>query len=71
MARLLFVEASRVLNEYIFFNIYARHDAFMACFQHVSHELQNIYRDLTKSSKHPLGGNAYLSLDDTEVCMEA
>jgi structural maintenance of chromosome 1 len=39
----------------------------MACFQHVSHELQIIYRDLTKSSKHPLGGNAYLSLDDTEV----
>jgi structural maintenance of chromosome 1 len=43
-----------------------RHDAFMACFNHVSHELAAIYRDLTKSSKHPLGGNAYLSLDDTE-----
>ena len=39
----------------------------MACFEHISHELQVIYRDLTKSSKHPLGGNAYLSLDDTEV----
>ena len=38
----------------------------MACFDHISHELQQIYRDLTKSSKHPLGGNAYLSLDDTE-----
>ena len=38
----------------------------MACFNHVSHELAVIYRDLTKSSKHPLGGNAYLSLDDTE-----
>lgn len=43
-----------------------RHDTFIACFQHVSRELQTIYRDLTKSSKHPLGGNAYLSLDDTE-----
>jgi len=43
-----------------------RHEAFMACFNHVSHELAVIYRDLTKSSKHPLGGNAYLSLDDTE-----
>mmetsp|Transcript_3902 Transcript_3902/g.8164 ORF Transcript_3902/g.8164 Transcript_3902/m.8164 type:complete len:212 (-) Transcript_3902:215-850(-) len=43
-----------------------RHDAFMACFQHVSQELRSIYQDMTKSSKHPLGGNAYLSLDDTE-----
>merc|ERR1712032_916039 len=24
------------------------------------------YTDMTKSSKHPLGGNAYLSLDDTD-----
>lgn len=45
-----------------------RHDAFMLCFNHISNELQSIYKDLTKSSKHPLGGNAYLSLDDTEVC---
>ena len=25
-----------------------------------------IYKDLTRSSKHPLGGNAYLTLDNTE-----
>jgi hypothetical protein len=25
-----------------------------------------IYRDLTRSSKHPLGGNAYLTLDNTD-----
>jgi structural maintenance of chromosome 1 len=43
-----------------------RHDAFMGCYNHISQELQAIYCDLTKSSKHPLGGNAYLSLDDTE-----
>jgi structural maintenance of chromosome 1 len=43
-----------------------RHDMFMQCFNHISNELQAIYKDLTKSSKHPLGGNAYLSLDDTE-----
>ncbi len=46
-----------------------RHDAFMACFNHISEELQSIYKDLTKSSKHPLGGNAYLSLDDCEVML--
>mmetsp|Transcript_32041 Transcript_32041/g.78010 ORF Transcript_32041/g.78010 Transcript_32041/m.78010 type:complete len:1375 (-) Transcript_32041:665-4789(-) len=39
---------------------------FMDCFNHIDAELKTIYTDMTKSSKHPLGGNAYLSLDDTE-----
>mmetsp|Transcript_23043 Transcript_23043/g.30089 ORF Transcript_23043/g.30089 Transcript_23043/m.30089 type:complete len:710 (+) Transcript_23043:1-2130(+) len=43
-----------------------RFDTFMECFNHVSDNLNTTYRDLTKSSKHPLGGNAYLSLDDQE-----
>jgi structural maintenance of chromosome 1 len=44
----------------------ARQKLFQACFQHVSESLAVIYKDLTKSSKHPLGGNAYLTLDNTE-----
>lgn len=48
-----------------------RHDAFMACFNHVSREVQVIYRDLTRGAGSPLGGNAYLSLDDTEVSLTA
>jgi len=28
----------------------------MDCFGHVSDALTSIYKDLTKSSKHPLGG---------------
>ena len=28
--------------------------------------MKSIYKDLTKSSKHPLGGMAYLSLEDSE-----
>lgn len=28
----------------------------MDCFQHVSDALSAIYKDLTRSSKHPLGG---------------
>ncbi len=44
-----------------------RMEMFMECFNHVSDSLTTIYKDLTKSSKHPLGGNAYLSLDDSEV----
>lgn len=39
---------------------------FNEAFQHIDEALKTIYTDMTKSSKHPLGGNAYLSLDDTE-----
>ncbi|CAM9460632.1 unnamed protein product [Chrysoparadoxa australica] len=43
-----------------------RCELFLAAFNHVSHTLGQIYKDITRSSKHPLGGNAYLSLDDRE-----
>jgi structural maintenance of chromosome 1 len=43
-----------------------RQQLFKECFQHVSESLGVIYRDLTRSSKHPLGGNAYLTLDNTD-----
>lgn len=39
---------------------------FNDAFDHIDEALKTIYTDMTKSSKHPLGGNAYLSLDDTE-----
>jgi structural maintenance of chromosome 1 len=39
---------------------------FNEAFDHIDSALKTIYTDMTKSSKHPLGGNAYLSLDDTE-----
>ena len=39
---------------------------FNDAFNHIDESLKTIYTDMTKSSKHPLGGNAYLSLDDTE-----
>ncbi|CAM9830507.1 unnamed protein product, partial [Sphacelaria rigidula] len=43
-----------------------RYDTFMQAYGHVSSNLDKIYKDLTKSSKHPLGGTAFLSLDDQE-----
>ena len=43
-----------------------RSDKFNTAFQHIAKSLTTIYKDMTKSSKHPLGGNAYLSLDDTD-----
>ena len=39
---------------------------FLEAYNHIEEALKTIYTDMTKSSKHPLGGNAYLSLDDTE-----
>jgi len=39
---------------------------FTDAFTHIDKALKTIYNDMTKSSKHPLGGEAYLSLDDTD-----
>jgi len=39
---------------------------FTEAFEHIDEALKTIYTDITRSSKHPLGGNAYLSLDDTD-----
>jgi structural maintenance of chromosome 1 len=39
---------------------------FNDAFTLIDAALKTIYTDMTKSSKHPLGGKAYLSLDDTE-----
>jgi structural maintenance of chromosome 1 len=43
-----------------------RTKCFMEAYIHIEESLKTIYTDMTKSSKHPLGGNAYLSLDDGE-----
>lgn len=43
-----------------------RSDRFNTAFKYVSDSLTTIYKDMTKSSKHPLGGNAYLSIDDAD-----
>jgi structural maintenance of chromosome 1 len=43
-----------------------RTQRFNEAFNLIDEALKTIYTDMTKSSKHPLGGNAYLSLDDTE-----
>jgi structural maintenance of chromosome 1 len=40
-----------------------RHERFMAMFKHVSKSIDGIYKQLTRSKKHPTGGNAYLTLD--------
>ena len=44
----------------------ARAHKFNTAFKQIDAALKIIYTDMTKSSKHPLGGNAYLSLDDSD-----
>ncbi|CAK4115963.1 unnamed protein product [Aphanomyces euteiches] len=44
----------------------ARYERFMEAFNHVSECIDETYKNLTKSSKHPLGGTAYLSLENSE-----
>ncbi|CAI5727324.1 unnamed protein product [Peronospora destructor] len=43
-----------------------RYERFMEAFNHISGVIDSTYKQLTKSSKHPLGGTAYLNLENTE-----
>ncbi|KAL7719427.1 RecF/RecN/SMC N-terminal domain-containing protein [Entamoeba marina] len=38
----------------------------MDAFEHISSTIDPIYKELTRSSRHPLGGTAYLSLENTD-----
>ena len=44
----------------------ARAHKFNKAFNHIDSSLKVIYKDMTRSSKHPMGGSAYLSLDDSD-----
>ncbi|TDH71545.1 hypothetical protein CCR75_001082 [Bremia lactucae] len=44
----------------------ARHNRFMEAFNHISGVINATYKQLTMSTKHPLGGTAYLNLENTE-----
>jgi len=44
----------------------SRQTKFQDCYNHVSDALGKIYRELTMSSKHPMGGNAYLTLENND-----
>lgn len=43
-----------------------RQDRFMACFNHVAEKISEVYRDMTKSNVYPMGGTAYLSLEQQD-----
>ncbi|KAJ3068627.1 Structural maintenance of chromosomes protein 1 [Podochytrium sp. JEL0797] len=43
-----------------------RYQKFHGAFEHISGKIDQIYKELTKSKTFPLGGTAYLSLEDSE-----
>lgn len=43
-----------------------RSEAFMKAFAHISDKIDGIYKELTKSEAAPLGGSAYLTLEDED-----
>lgn len=42
-----------------------RYDLFMKAFNHISENIGGTYKDLTKSPQFPLGGQAYLDMEDS------
>ncbi|KAK4795735.1 hypothetical protein SAY86_028061 [Trapa natans] len=43
-----------------------RYELFMEAFNHISGNIDKIYKQLTKSNTHPLGGTAYLNLENED-----
>ncbi|KAL8142615.1 hypothetical protein V2J09_015647 [Rumex salicifolius] len=43
-----------------------RYKKFTDAFKHISENIDRIYKQLTKSSMHPLGGTAYLNLENED-----
>ncbi|XWS46977.1 hypothetical protein CRYUN_Cryun14cG0114400 [Craigia yunnanensis] len=43
-----------------------RYELFMESFNHISSNIDRIYKQLTKSGTHPLGGTAYLNLENED-----
>jgi structural maintenance of chromosome 1 len=44
-----------------------RYKLFYKAYSHISEKIDQIYKELTRSKTHPLGGTAYLTLEDNEV----
>ena len=45
-----------------------RCDLFNKAYNHISDRIDEVYKELTKGKASPMGGVAYLSLEDSEVC---
>lgn len=43
-----------------------RSELFMAAFDHIARSIDAIYKELTRSAHHAMGGQAYLTLEEDE-----
>lgn len=43
-----------------------RYELFMEAFDHIAKNIDKIYKQLTKSNTHPIGGTAYLTLENDD-----
>lgn len=48
-------------------NLICSCDLFNKAYNHIADRIDQVYKDLTKGKAAPMGGVAYLSLEDTEV----
>jgi structural maintenance of chromosome 1 len=44
-----------------------RFEVFNKAFQHISEQIDHVYKDLTRSASFPLGGQAYLDIEDNDA----
>lgn len=44
-----------------------RYDLFNKAFAHISEQISHVYKDLTRSATFPLGGQAYLDIEDSDA----
>lgn len=44
-----------------------RFEAFNKAFTHISEQISHVYKDLTRSAAFPLGGQAYLDIEDSDA----
>ena len=52
---------------HIFIQATRRCELFNKAYNHISDRIDLVYKDLTKGKAAPMGGVAYLSLEDSEV----
>lgn len=43
-----------------------RHDLFTKAYEHIAAQIDQVYKELTRTASFPLGGQAYLDLEDTD-----
>lgn len=44
-----------------------RFELFNSAFTHISEQITHVYKDLTRSATYPLGGSAYLDIEDSDA----